>query len=177
MIRKSSRLLHALIILIASRSSLCILLKRRISLGGNFGRKRRSRSDYVRVRLHRRRILLFPAKSCLDITSLGDFMAPVRRVRRCANQTTIRYIPMQSTGGLATRLLTNELNFSLSPCFVPFLRHRPSPFLARTLLHARFHAAFFFFSPAAAAAIKRRRPRPLLAQEILFRLFENKTIN
>lgn len=68
----------------------------------------------------------------MDITSLSDFMTPVRRVRHCANRTTIRYIPMQSSNSLATRLLANELNFSLSPCFVlSLLPHRASPFLAR----------------------------------------------
>lgn len=68
----------------------------------------------------------------MDITSLSDFMTPVRRVRHCANRTTIRYIPMQSSNSLATRLLANELNFSLSPCFVlSLLPHHASPFLAR----------------------------------------------
>lgn len=68
----------------------------------------------------------------MDITSLSDFMTPVRRVRHCANRTTIRYIPMQSSNSLATRLLANELNFSLSPCFVlSLLPHRASPFFAR----------------------------------------------
>lgn len=80
------------------------------------------------------RILLFPANSCLGITLLGDFMAPVRRIRHCAHrQTTIRYIPMQSSNAsssLATRLLTNELNFPSPPFLVSF--HRVSvlhPFL------------------------------------------------
>lgn len=76
---------------------------------------------------------------------------------------------MQSSGGLATRLLTNELNFSLSACFVPFLRHRPSPFLARILY---MHDFMPLFLPPQ-RVIKRKHPRSFLAQEILFLFVQN----
>lgn len=96
----------------------------------------------------------FTVNACLDITSLSDFMTPVRRVRHCANHTTIRYIPMQSSNSLATRIL----ELSPLPLFCSFPSSSPSFTLSCTISLSPF-----------SLIDQPRHPRPsLILRNIIF---------